>query len=77
VKHTGYACIIRKNNNMRKKKVCVCVCVKNKYHDYWPPWIILMIIKIQSERHRVCVSMIRKIQGATGANNYGPLVSYM
>jgi hypothetical protein len=49
--------------------------VKNKYHDYGLAWIILMItIKIQSERHRVCVCMITKTQRTTGAKNFGPLV---
>jgi hypothetical protein len=40
----------------------VCLCVKNKYHDYGPPWTILMFTKIHRERHKVCVYMITKIQ---------------
>jgi hypothetical protein len=55
--------------------ICVCVCVKNKYRDNGPPWIILMITKIHSERHKVSVYMITKIQRTTGTKNYGPLVN--
>jgi hypothetical protein len=66
---------------MREKNVCVCVCVcvcvKNKYRDHGPPWIILMITKIHSERHKVIVYMITKIQRTTGTKNYGPLVLYV
>jgi hypothetical protein len=42
--------------------VCVCVCVKIKYHDYGPPWTILMITKIHSERHKAGVHIITKFK---------------
>jgi hypothetical protein len=46
--------------------------VKKKHHDYGPPWIILMIAKIYSERHKVYI--ITKIQRTIGKKKYGPLV---
>jgi hypothetical protein len=53
--------------------VWLCLCVKNKYHDYGPPW--------NSETHKVCVykiqrKMITKIQRTTGKKIYGPLVIF-
>jgi hypothetical protein len=49
--------------------------VKNKYHDYGPPWIISMNTnRIHGDRYNVYVYTITKIKRTTGTKNYGLIV---